>query len=280
MRANFYELAEACLFAPTVEDKLAATDRAALAVEAGSLVFDAAEPPRPATAVRFPEHPKLVEPRDLPRRGLHTDAGRAAFLHALAHIEFTAIQLAWDAAYRFREMPEEFRYDWLRVAIEEAKHFRALNQRLADFGAAYGDCSAHRGLWDLAESTAGDVLARMALVPRFMEARGLDVSPGMIAKLEQLGDAASVEILRMILREEIGHVAFGTRWFRYVCDQRGLEPEAAYFDLVRRHVRGAVRGPFNLEARRVAGFSEAELARLEALEGEGNRPARQGASGP
>ncbi len=260
----FYTLAEDCLFAPTIAAKLAATGRAADARGQG-FRGDSATPPRPATEVRFPERPSLVEPRDLPRRSLQTDAGKAAFLHAIAHIEFTAIQLAWDIAYRFREMPDPFRLDWLQVAIEEAAHFRALNQRLAEFGMTYGDCPAHRGLWDLAESTADDVLARLALVPRFMEARGLDVTPGMIAKLAQFGDAASVAILEMILREEIGHVAFGSRWFHAVCAQRGLEPDAAYFDLVRRHVRGPTRGPFNLEARRTAGFSDAELARLEAL---------------
>ncbi|BBL74411.1 ferritin-like domain-containing protein [Methylomagnum ishizawai] len=263
---SFHALAEACLYSPSIAAKLAATDRAAAALASGHLDFAAPEPPRPATAVRFPERPRLVDPRDLPRRGLHTDAGRLAFLHALAHIEFTAIHLAFDIGYRFRDMPDAFRLDWLRVAIEEAKHFRALDRRLQDFGGTYGDCPAHRGLWDLAETTADDVLARLALVPRFMEARGLDVSPGMIAKLRRLGDAESVAILEMILREEIGHVAFGTRWFREVCAARGLEPEAAYFELVRTHVKGAVRGPFNREARLAAGFGEGELAWLEALE--------------
>jgi uncharacterized ferritin-like protein (DUF455 family) len=270
LKTNLYELAESCLYAPSVEDKLAATDRATRIFERRDFVFEPAPPPRPATQACFPEHPRRVDPRDLPRRGLNTDAGRAAFLHALAHIEFTAIQLAWDMAYRFRGMPEAFYYDWLQVAIEEAAHFRALCRRLRDFGADYGQLPAHRGLWDLAETTADDVLARLALVPRFMEARGLDVSPGMIARLEQLGDTASVEILRTILREEIGHVAFGTRWFRYVCEQRGLKAEDAYFALVNRYIRSPVRGPFNREARLTAGFSEAELARLERLEEAGS----------
>lgn len=263
---NLYALAEACLYAPTIAAKLAATDAATLLWQQRGFSFAATEPPRPATDAQFPDQPQLVEPRDLPRRSLNSDAGRAAFLHALAHIEFTAIQLAWDMAYRFRGLPEDFYYGWVGVAIEEAAHFRALNRRLQDFGAEYGQFPAHRGLWDLAETTADDLLARLALVPRFMEARGLDVSPGMITKLRQLGDDASVVILEMILREEIGHVSLGTRWFHYVCAQRGLEPEAAYFDLVGCHVRGAVRGPFNREARKVAGFSESELARLETLE--------------
>lgn len=267
MRAttNLYRLAEQCLYSSHIGDKLAATDRAAELQRTRG--FDLGEPcpPRPAPEACFPERPPLVEPRKLARRSLHTDAGRVAFLHALAHIEFTAIHLAWDTAYRFRALPEEFHYDWVGVAIEEVAHFRALRRRLADFGADYGDLPAHRGLWELAENTAGDVLHRLALVPRFMEARGLDVTPGMIARLEESGDAATVEILELILREEIGHVAHGSRWFHHVCAQRGLEAEAEYFALVRRYIRGAVRGPFNLEARRRAGFTESELERLEGL---------------
>lgn len=267
LKTDFFELAEQCLYSPAIEDKLAATDHAALVLQQRAFVFDDGNPPLPTEQARFPERPRLVDPRDLPRRSLATDAGRVAFLHALAHIEFTAIQLAWDMAYRFRGMPEVFYYDWLQVAIEEAAHFRALTGRLGDFGADYGDLPAHRGLWELAEQTEGDVLHRLALVPRFMEARGLDVSPGMIVKLEQLGDIVSVEILQMILREEIGHVACGSRWFHYVCTQRGLDAEDEYFALVERYIRGQVRGPFNKEARRMAGFSEAELGRLDSLDG-------------
>jgi uncharacterized ferritin-like protein (DUF455 family) len=263
---DFFALAEECLYSPAIEDKLAATDRAADLFAGRDFHFDAARPSRPAMEACFPQRPVLVDPRKLPRRSLATDAGRVAFLHALAHIEFTAIQLAWDMAYRFRGMPDDFHYDWLQVAIEEAAHFRALSGRLRDFGADYGHLPAHRGLWELAEQTSGDVLHRLALVPRFMEARGLDVSPGMIVKLDELGDTASVEILQLILREEIGHVASGSRWFHYVCEQRGLNAEAEYFDLVARYINGSVRGPFNREARRQAGFSDAELARLDCLD--------------
>lgn len=264
---SFAELAERCLYAASVDSKLDATDAAErLAREPGWLQAPA-QPPRPATAVCFPAAPRLVEPRDLPRRGLHAPAGRAALLHAVAHIEFSAIHLAWDMAYRFGEMPETFRRDWLGVAIEEARHFRALTARLAELGMRYGDLPAHRGLWDLAEATAGDLLSRLALVPRFMEARGLDVTPPMIAKLEQAGDPASADILRMILREEVGHVALGSRWFAAECARRGLPVEETYLDLIARFVRGQVRGPFNREARLVAGFSAAELERLESLAG-------------
>ena len=263
---HLYELAEQCLYVSAIEAKLAATDQAEELLAKRGFDLRGHRPPRPATEVRFPERPLLMEPRKLARRGLHTEAGRVAFLHALAHIEFTAIHLAWDAAYRFRTLPEQFHYDWVRVAIEEVAHFRALRQRLTDFGADYGELPAHRGLWELAENTAGDVLHRMALVPRFMEARGLDVTPGMIARLEETGDTVSAGILHLILREEIGHVTYGSRWFRQVCQERGLEAEGEYFDLVRRHIRGVVRGPFNQEARLAAGFSEAELKRLEAME--------------
>lgn len=265
-KSSLYELAEECLYAPSVQEKLAVTDRAARIFEQEGFCLVSGKPPRPVGRARFPEHPPLVEPRDLPRRGLATEAGRATFLHALAHIEFTAIQLAWDMVYRFRGLPETFYYDWVRVAIEEAFHFRLLTARLREFGADYGQFPAHRGLWELAENTAGDVLHRLALVPRFMEARGLDVSPGMIAKLEQVGDTASADILREILWEEIGHVACGTRWFRHLCRQRGLEAETVYFGLVRRYIRGPVRGPFNEKARLMAGFSPEELARLAQLE--------------
>jgi uncharacterized ferritin-like protein (DUF455 family) len=263
---NFYQLAEDCLFSASVEEKLAAADRAAALRSSGSLLFEPASPPRAAAEVSFPERPLQVEPRELPRRSLGSEAGLAAFLHAVAHIEFTAIHLAFDIAYRFRDMPDSFRLDWLGVAIEEAAHFRLLAVRLRDLGAAYGDLPVHRGLWELAEETAHDVLHRLALVPRFMEARGLDVTPGMIAKLASHGDAASVAVLDVILREEVGHVALGSRWFGEVCRERGLDPGEEYFSLVRRYIRGAVRGPFNRAARLAAGFSPDELARLEGLD--------------
>jgi uncharacterized ferritin-like protein (DUF455 family) len=263
---DFFALAEECLYDAEVETKLAVTSLAEALLHQGGLTFDpGAKPPRPAETAQFPERPSLVHPKDLPRRALHTTAGRIAFLHAIAHIEFTAIQLAWDMAYRFRGMPESFYRDWLGVAIEEAAHFRLLDRRLGDFGSAYGDLPAHRGLWELAEETAGDILARLALIPRFMEARGLDVTPGMIAKLEDIGDGATADLLRIILRDEIGHVACGTQWFRYVCAKRYLDPEDTYIALVTGHIRGFARGEINEEARLAAGFSREELLRLKQI---------------
>jgi uncharacterized ferritin-like protein (DUF455 family) len=262
---RFQTLAEHGLFQPEIQAKLDATRCAKILLAEGRLDLAFTQPPRPDGEVRFPERPILVEPRQLPRRSLHTVQGRIALLHAVAHIEFTAIVLAWDIAYRFREMPAGFAVDWLGVAIEEARHFDAVRQRLRELGADYGDLPAHRGLWDLAEQTAGDVLHRLALVPRFMEARGLDVTPPMIETLTAEGDADSVAILDMILREEVGHVALGSRWFRHVAAQRGVDPEITYFDLVRAYIKGGVRGPFNQAARRAAGFSDDELIRLERL---------------
>lgn len=262
---HFHRLASDCLLQPEIEAKLAATHAAEAWLAAGELRFDVPEPPVPADAVRFPPRPLLVEPRELPRRSLHTPEGRIAFLHAVAHIEFTAILLAWDIAYRFRGLPDAFYRDWLGVAIEEARHFKAVRARLRSLGADYGDLPAHRGLWELAGQTAGDVLHRLALVPRFMEARGLDVTPAMIDKLRAAGDADSVAVLELILREEIGHVALGSRWFRHVAGARGLDAEHTYFALIQRYIHGGVRGPFNRAARRQAGFSETELARLDGL---------------
>lgn len=262
---NFPALAEQCLFQPSVTAKLDATRTLEACLREGTLQLGEGHRPRPATAVRFPDRPRLVEPRQLRRRSLHTEAGRVALLHAVAHIEFTAIHLAWDIAYRFQRLPGDFYRDWLWVAVEEARHFAAVRTRLQDLGADYGDLPAHRGLWELAEETAGDVLHRLALVPRFMEARGLDVTPGMIEKLTALGDTASVDVLELILREEVGHVATGSRWFQAIASQRGLNAEDAYFELIGRYIAGAVRGTFNQPARRQAGFSDAELQRLQRL---------------
>lgn len=260
---SFYDLAERCLLEPSIESKLAVTDEAAVLMTAGQLDFTTlARPPLPTSAVRFPDQPRQVPPRDLPRRRLNSREGRVAFLHAVAHIEFTAILLAWDMAYRFRDMPEDFQRDWLGVAVEEARHFRALSRRLAAWGACYGDLPAHGGLWSVAETTAGDVLHRLAVVPRFMEARGLDVTPAMIEKLAGLGDDESIAVLELILREEIGHVALGSRWFFRVCDERDLDAETEYFALITQYVAGEARGPFNRQARLQAGFSERELKRL------------------
>lgn len=212
-----------------------------------------------------PEKPGLVPPKEVPRRRLGTVQGQAAMIHAIAHIEFNAINLALDAVYRFRGLPEDYYSDWIQVAVEEVYHFRLIQQRLAKLGYTYGDFPAHAGLWELAQKTAHDPLLRMALVPRFMEARGLDVSPGISAKFAGIGDQETVALLKIILEEEVGHVAAGTRWFQYLCGKRGLEPEQAYFQILKQSISAQVVCPLHLDARRQAGFSESELAELQKM---------------
>ncbi|WP_436193099.1 ferritin-like domain-containing protein [Pseudorhodoferax sp. LjRoot39] len=210
-----------------------------------------------------PAQPVLVPHQQLKPRPVHTPAGRAVLLHALAHIEFNAINLACDILWRFSGLPEAFYRDWARVAREEALHFQLLAAHLAALGHAYGDFPAHNGLWDMAEKTQDDLLARLALVPRTLEARGLDAAPPIRAKLVAAGDLRAGEILDVILADEVGHVAIGNHWYGWLCKARGLEPVAAYAELARRYGAPRLRGPFNLDARRAAGFSEAELLALQ-----------------
>ena len=212
-----------------------------------------------------PARPQLVHPRQLARRSLASAEGRAALIHALAHIEFNAINLACDAVFRFRDLPADYYTDWTRVAAEEARHFLLLRGRLQSLGRDYGDFPGHDGLWDMAGRTAADPLLRMAMVPRMLEARGLDVTPGMIRRLQQAGDGETGELLKQILHDEVAHVEAGSRWFAYLCRQRGLAPEETYFKLLDEFLNGAIRAPLNIEARRRAGFSASELARLQAL---------------
>ncbi len=210
-----------------------------------------------------PERPHLVAPDRLPRRSPFTDEGRAALLHAVAHIEFNAINLALDAIWRFPGLPVDFYRDWARVAGEEALHFSLLSEHLQTLGHAYGDFDAHDGLWTMTARTAGDLVARMALVPRILEARGLDATPPMQTKLAKAGDMRAVEILDVILRDEIGHVAIGNRWYRFACEQQGLDPQAHEEALAKRYGAPRPQPPFNLPAREAAGFTAAELQRLQ-----------------
>lgn len=209
-----------------------------------------------------PARPELVPPTRVPTRSMHTPAGRATLIHALAHIEFNAINLALDIVWRYAGLPEAFYTDWLGVALEEAHHFELLNQHLQSLGHVYGDFQAHDGLWDMATKTADDLLARLALVPRTLEARGLDASPPIRDKLAAAGDAAGAAILNIILRDEIGHVAIGNRWYRWECARRGVDPVTTYAELAAHYAAPRLRGPFNLEARRAAGFTDAELLAL------------------
>ena len=266
MPGALFDIARECLDAATPEAKVEATFAAAAAFVRGELQVPADAPaPEPIRMPGRPAQPRLVSPRELPKRGLGTDEGRAAFIHAIAHIEFNAIDLAWDAVYRFRGLPEAFYADWVGVAKDEARHFELLRGRLRELGHDYGDFDAHNGLWEMAEKTAHDGLARMALVPRVLEARGLDVTPGMIDKLRSMGDEATVAILEVILREEVAHVAAGSRWFRWYCERAGVEPGPTFRSLLGEYARAVLYGPFNMEARTRAGFDDEELAMLEAF---------------
>lgn len=214
-----------------------------------------------------PTLPQLVEPALVPQRSPYTVEGRAALVHAICHIEFNAINLALDAVWRFPHMPEAFYQDWLRVAAEEAFHFGLLQDHLATMPHngrpwAYGDFVAHDGLWSMCDKTAGDVVARMALVPRTLEARGLDATPLIQAKLRKVNtpDALqAVTLLDTILRDEVGHVAIGNHWYRWLCEQQGLDPVAHYATLAQRHQAPRLKPPFNTEARRKAGFTTTEI---------------------
>ena len=260
---SLFTAARQCLDAATPDDKPALTLAMADAFARGELAIpDDAPPPDAIRMPGRPVRPALVHPRDLPRRGFGSNEGRAAFIHAVAHIEFNAIDLAWDAVYRFRGMPPGYYADWVAVARDEARHFVMLRARLRELGHDYGDFDAHNGLWEMAEKTAQDGLARMALVPRVLEARGLDVTPGMIVKLRALGDEATAGILETILREEVAHVAAGSRWFRWHCARAGVEPRARFRELLREHAAGVLHKPFNTEARLAAGFDAEELESL------------------
>ena len=263
LMSNLFTAALTCLDAVTPEEKLGCTFAAAAAFARGKLEIPVeAPPPEPIRMPGRPARPKLVHPRDLPRRGFGTKEGLAAFIHAVAHIEFNAIDLAWDAVYRFRGLPDAFYADWVSVANDEARHFAMLRERLQQLGYDYGDFDAHNGLWEMAEKTAHDGLARMALVPRVLEARGLDVTPGMIVKLRSLGDSATVGILETILREEVAHVAAGSRWYRWYCERAGIEPRSRFRELLREYATGVLHRPFNTDARLAAGFDADELESL------------------
>lgn len=260
-------LALQALAEPDLETKLALAD--ALQAQSATLsiatetTFD-----EPTGLPGRPARPALMAPKQVPQRSVNAPEGRAALVHAICHIEFNAINLALDAVWRFAGMPEAFYRDWLRVAIEESHHFQLLHAHLqTQLGHRYGDFPAHDGLWAMCERTKGDITARMALVPRTLEARGLDATPLIQTKLRAVGtpDAlAACDILDTILRDEIGHVAIGNRWYAWLCQRQGLEPVAHYRQLVRQHQAPRLRGPFNLAARERAGFSAEELAALQA----------------
>ena len=234
--------------------------------ECASLTIAATTPVPTATLPGRPARPELIHPAQVPRRSPFKPEGLAALLHAIAHIEFNAINLALDAAWRFDGMPREYYLDWIRVAAEEALHFTLLREHLASLGHGYGDFPGHDNLWTMVEKTKDDVVARMALVPRTLEARGLDATPQIQDKLRRVGTPEArraVDILDIILRDEIGHVAIGNHWYRWLCEREGLDPITHYDEVARRYDAPKLYPPFNRAARLAAGFSDAELAYLQ-----------------
>jgi len=262
---ELFSEAARCLLLSDPPAKCLAVEKLHAAVEAGASYMDAASPVPPVDRPGRPDRPVLMSPAKMQRRRLGSLAGRVALVHAIAHIEFNAINLALDAACRFRDMPEPYYHDWISVAADEARHFQLLSRRLEELNAAYGDCPAHNGLWEMAELTADSCLVRMALVPRVLEARGLDVTPGMMERLRLTGDFKSASALETILAEEVRHVAIGSNWYRYCCEREGLAPIPTFLQLLKTHYSGKVRGPFNKNARLEAGFTEHEMAALEAV---------------
>ena len=264
MHPTFVERTLHCLLLADPDAKIAALGALHADWQKGLVPLPySTEPVQPLDVPGRPEKPPLVSPKDLPHRSVATREGHAALIHAITHIEFNAINLAIDAAYRFRELPRDYYSDWLQVAFEEAQHFQLLREHLRHLGYDYGAFNAHNGLWEMAVKTAHDPLHRMALVPRLLEARGLDASPAIITKLQNIGDTRGVEILEIILRDEIGHVRIGNRWYEYFCGQRGLDPVEEFQKLLKEYGASKPRPPFHREARRAAGFSDVELCYLE-----------------
>lgn len=261
---NLFEEAERCFLIADPDRKLEQTRQVVAAWNAGRLDLEAGEAPKPYTLPGRLEKPIIVPPGEVSKRGFGSVTKRAALLHALAHIELTAVNLAWDTIHRFRDMPQQYYHDWVTCAGEESQHFLALRGQMRAMGFDYGDFTVHDELWGSAVKTSHELMDRMGVVHRVFEARALDVIPNTLRKFEELGDRKTASILAMIANDEIGHVSAGTRWFRYRCEEQGLEPNETFFRLLQEYLGHFPRGPFNREARLQCGFSEQELARLEA----------------
>lgn len=258
---------ERALYSSSVEETLSATRTAFKQIQADKGFFEPLDRTiKTIELVGFPSQPICVAPRDLPRRRLGTEAGKRSFIHAIAHIEFNAIKLALDIAYRFKGLPAEFYRDWLFVANDECKHFEMLCAHLQQYDCHYGDLPSHNGLWSMAVTTQDDITARLALVPRYLEARGLDVTPGMLHKLYSQKDLASAAILEVILEDEVTHVEYGTKWLEYVCQQADRSREDVFFEHIQHYLKGQILGPFNKPLRLRAGFTEVELEQLDSLD--------------
>lgn len=262
------QAARAIVATADLADKVALAKATAAAWREGRLSLGrlSATQPMPERPGR-PPRPELLPPRSMPRRSVGGIKGRIAMLHSLAHIELSAVDMTWDLVGRFAHeaVPAALFDDWVQVGFEEACHFEMVSARLEGLGARYGDLPAHDGLWQSAQATGHDLMARIAVVPLVLEARGLDVSPSLIAQLEAAGDAESAQVVGVIYRDEKRHVAFGMKWFRWLCERRGLPPEPTFHELVRRNFRGPVKPPFNDPARAEAGLTPGFYKPLSAL---------------
>ncbi len=264
---NVFEDIEKCLYAKSPQEKISKLRDFSNKWQVEGISLQSLKPPLSVNIPGRPDKPSLVNPKLLPKRSHGTLERHAALMHAIAHIEFNAINLACDAIYRFRNMPQDYYANWLSIGLEEANHFEMIDNYLRSIGYSYGDFSAHNGLWEMAIATADDVLSRMALVPRVLEARGLDVTPAIIKKLQQHGYSEAADILAVIYKEEHAHVASGNHWFKYLCAQRELDPEPTFKQLIVKHASGKIALPLNREARLAAGFSQQELNYLEDMAG-------------
>ena len=261
---NVFELSFKALMCGDINEKIERVDQIQLLKNTQGLNFQAGYPIQPVEFPGRPSKPNLVRFQSIPQRN-KTDLGMIKTIHAICHIEFNAVNLALDAIYRFREMPDQFYQDWIQVAFEESKHFQLLNNHLIELGYQYGDFDAHNGLWKMTHETDYDVLARMALVPRVLEARGLDATPKIQKRFKDAHFDKMVSLLDIIFNDEIGHVKIGNFWFHYLCKARQIDPIEAFDGFIKKHIGEQLRGPFNLEARKLANFNQDELNYLEAL---------------
>lgn len=264
---NLYQEAQYCFLLSDPDEKLDASFAVAGAFQASQLEWKEGDVPENLVMPGRLNRPVLVPPDSVSRRGFGTITQRAALIHALAHIELTAVNLAWDCIYRYREMPYEYYQDWVSAAADEAKHFFALRGRLRAMGFDYGDFAAHDELWESAVQTAGDLVDRMGILHRVYEARALDVVPKTLDKFQAIGDSKTADVLATVANDEVRHVGAGTRWFRYRCEQKGTDPDSLFFCLLKKYMNRYPKGPFNKEARSKAGFSDQELAMLECYDG-------------
>lgn len=260
---NLYQLAEDCFLTADPELKIARTNEVASQWFSGELEWLEGEPPKNLEQPGRLDKPEIVMPRDLKKRKPHTETGRAALIHSLAHIELTAVNLAWDAIYRYRGMPKEYYADWIQCAREESGHFQLLRQKLISMGFDYGSFDVHGELWKMAVTTKDDLGDRMAIVHRVFEARALDVIPHTLSRFDQINDTDMVKILTLICNDEVGHVSSASQWFRYRCEQQGLNPDTTFVELLKQYLTSPIAGPFNYDARMQSGFNQFELDYLD-----------------